>query len=59
LVDLFQQHPGFREVRMIPTKRDIAFVEYEDETLAAIAKAALGGHEIEEGKPIKVTFARK
>lgn len=59
LVDLFQQHPGFREVRMIPTKRDIAFVEYEDEALAAIAKAALGGHEIEEGKPMKVTFARK
>jgi U2 small nuclear ribonucleoprotein B'' len=59
LMDLFQTYPGFREVRMIPTKRDIAFVEYEDETLAAAAKSALGGHEIEEGKPMKVTFARK
>ncbi|KAG2181929.1 hypothetical protein INT43_006854 [Umbelopsis isabellina] len=59
LMDLFQTYPGFREVRMIPTKRDIAFVEYEDETLAAAAKSALGGHEIEDGKPMKVTFARK
>jgi hypothetical protein len=34
-------------------------VEYEDETLAAAAKVALGGFEVEEGKPMKVTFARK
>lgn len=59
LVELFQRHPGFREVRLIPSKRDIAFVEYEDETLAATAKVALGGFEVEEGKPMKVTFARK
>jgi len=59
LVELFQRYPGFREVRMIPTKRDIAFVEYEDETLAAAAKVSLGGYEVEEGKPMKVTFARK
>lgn len=58
LMDLFSRYPGFREVRMIPTKRSIAFVEYETEPQAAVAKNELAGFAINE-QPMKVTFARK
>ncbi|KAI9596829.1 RNA-binding domain-containing protein [Syncephalis fuscata] len=59
LVNLFQQYPGYKEVRLVPTRPDIAFVEYETEDEAAEAKEALHRYQIKEGHPIRVTFARK
>ncbi|KAI8050485.1 hypothetical protein BDF22DRAFT_745356 [Syncephalis plumigaleata] len=59
LVNLFQQYPGYKEVRLVPTRPDIAFVEYETEDAAAEAKEALHRYQIKEGQPIRVTFARK
>ncbi|KAI8811031.1 u1 small nuclear ribonucleoprotein A, partial [Cladochytrium replicatum] len=56
---LFQQFPGFKEVRMVPGKNDIAFVEYENETQSAGAKTQLHGFRITPEKEIKVTFAKK
>lgn len=58
LTELFSRYTGFREVRMIPAKRSIAFVEYDNELQSAVAKNELAGYAIEE-KPMKVTFARK
>lgn len=43
----------------MPSKRDIAFVEYDDEVLSAVAKNGLQGHQVEPGHDIKITFARK
>ena len=34
---LFQQFPGFKEVRMVEAKPGIAFVEFETETQASVA----------------------
>lgn len=55
LEGLFKQYPGFQEVRTVPAKRTIAFVEYEDETSSSAARDALFNAQI-EGTPIKVRF---
>jgi U2 small nuclear ribonucleoprotein B'' len=51
--------PGFKEVRTVPGKPDIAFVEYDDESLSAVAKKALHGHRITPETEIKVSFSKK
>jgi len=59
LASLFRQYPGFKEVRMVPGKRDIAFVEYENEMQAGVAKEGLQGFQITPENSVKITFARK
>ncbi|KAF9161074.1 hypothetical protein BGX21_002603 [Mortierella sp. AD011] len=59
LVSLFQQYPGFKEVRTVPGKSGIAFVEYDNEYYSAAAKTALAEYEIAPEHKMKVTFARK
>ncbi|KAI9652282.1 MAG: hypothetical protein M1831_007068 [Alyxoria varia] len=61
---VFGKFDGFREVRLVPGRRGIAFVEYDKEAGAVKAKEAtsgmvLGGEGGAGGKPIKVTFQRK
>ncbi|KXS13780.1 RNA-binding domain-containing protein [Gonapodya prolifera JEL478] len=59
LQGLFQQYPGLKEVRMVPGKSDLAFVEYTDESQAAVAKNALNGFKMAPEKEIRVTFAKR
>ncbi|KAH7886340.1 RNA binding protein [Phlebopus sp. FC_14] len=59
LMALFSQYPNLYEVRLIPTKRDIAFVEYMDEGSAGVAKDALHNYKLDGENKIKITFARK
>ncbi|KAJ3045259.1 hypothetical protein HDV00_011131 [Rhizophlyctis rosea] len=59
LIELFGQFQGFKEVRLVPGKSEIAFVEYATEIQSAAAKAALHGVRISETKLMKVTFAKK
>ncbi|ORY43766.1 U1 small nuclear ribonucleo protein A [Rhizoclosmatium globosum] len=59
LADLFQQIPGFKEVRLVPGKSDIAFVEYETEAQATIAKQQLNMFQILPGREMRVSYARK
>ncbi|RHZ79635.1 hypothetical protein Glove_143g11 [Diversispora epigaea] len=56
---LFEQYPGFKEVRLVPGKSDIAFVEYESDNQAAVAKEVLNGFKITHDKEMKVTFAKR
>ncbi|KZO89544.1 RNA-binding domain-containing protein [Calocera viscosa TUFC12733] len=56
---LFSQYPGLHEVRLVPTKKDIAFVEYVDENAASTAKDALHNYRLDGEAKMKVTFARK
>lgn len=56
---LFGQFPGFKEVRLIPGRPDIAFVEYEDETQSTAAKNGLQGFKVTPTAPIRITFAKK
>ncbi|THG09156.1 hypothetical protein TEA_025466 [Camellia sinensis var. sinensis] len=56
---LFQQYPGFREVRMIEAKPGIAFVEFEDDVQSSVAMQALQGFKITPQNPMAVTYAKK
>lgn len=59
LTVLFQQFPGFKEVRLVPGRHDIAFVEFENEFQSGSAKDALQGFKITPTHAIKITFAKK
>lgn len=58
LTVVFSRFEGFREVRMVPGRKGIAFVEYESETGAIGAKEATGGMMLGQ-RPIKVTYQRQ
>ncbi|PFH33970.1 RNA recognition motif-containing protein [Besnoitia besnoiti] len=57
LVSLFSKHSGMIEVRPVLWRR-VAFVEYENEMLAANAMNALQGTNM-NGSSIKITYARR
>lgn len=60
LTAIFQRFEGFREVRLVPGRTGIAFVEYEAEQGAISAKERTAGMALgDEGKGIKVTFQRQ
>ncbi|NP_001085460.1 small nuclear ribonucleoprotein polypeptide B S homeolog [Xenopus laevis] len=56
---LFNQFPGFKEVRLVPGRHDIAFVEFENETEAGSARDALQGFKITPSHAMKITYAKK
>jgi hypothetical protein len=56
---LFNQFPGFREVRLVPGRHDIAFVEFENELQSGSAKDALNGFKITPNNAMKISFAKK
>ncbi|KAH7241757.1 hypothetical protein BKA59DRAFT_479313 [Fusarium tricinctum] len=58
LTSVFGRFDGFREVRLVPGRRGIAFVEYEAEQGAITAKEHTAGLHLGE-KPIKVTYQRQ
>jgi U2 small nuclear ribonucleoprotein B'' len=56
---LFKQFQGMSEVRMVPGKVGIAFVEFENEAQASTAKDTLQGFKLTPQHAMKITFARK
>ncbi|XP_041108873.1 U2 small nuclear ribonucleoprotein B''-like [Polyodon spathula] len=56
---LFNQFPGFKEVRLVPGRHDIAFVEFESEGQAGTARDALQGFRITSTNAMKITYAKK
>lgn len=56
---LFEQYPGFKEVRLIEAKPGIAFVDFEDEVQSSMAMQALNGFKITPLNPMNITFAKK
>ncbi len=60
LTSIFGRFEGFREVRLVPGRKGIAFVEYEAEDGAISAKQNTMGMALgEEGKIVKVVYQRK
>lgn len=55
LREVFEVHPGLIEIRTIPAKKDIAFVEFADEGAATIAKDALHNFKIDGETKMKVS----
>jgi len=60
LTSIFSRFEGFREVRMVPGRSGIAFVEYETESGAITAKENTAGMSLKNGeKTMKVTYQRQ
>lgn len=60
LTSIFGRFEGFREVRMVPGRSGIAFVEYETESGAITAKENTAGMALKNGeKTMKVTYQRQ
>lgn len=57
--ELFRRYPGFQDLRTIPNRPDVAFVEYETETQAGVARQILDKTEIVQGTFLRVSFARR
>ena len=51
---LFKVHPNLHDIRTIPGRKGIAFVEYMDERSAITAKEALHNYKLEEDREMKV-----
>merc|ERR1712004_895255 len=56
---LFNQFPGFKEVRLVPGRADIAFVEFESAEQSTAGRDALQGFKISPTNAIKISFAKK
>ncbi|TRY88447.1 hypothetical protein DNTS_018874 [Danionella cerebrum] len=56
---LFNQFPGFKEVRLVPGRHDIAFVEFDNEVQSGAAREALQGFKITQSNAMKISFAKK
>ena len=60
LSNLFrQQCVGFKEARMVPGKKGIAFVEFQDETQAGLALSQMNGYAIAAEEKLHLTYANK
>lgn len=60
LAAIFQRYPGYREVRLVPGRKGIAFVEYEGEEGAIAAKEATAGLVLGDAEtPIRVTYQKQ
>jgi len=56
---LFQQFPGFKEVRLVPGKSGIAFVEFESEAQSGVAKTGLQNFKITPTNLMKISYAKR
>lgn len=60
LTSIFGRFQGFREVRLVPGRTGIAFVEYEEKEGAIDAKERTAGMTLgDEGKVMKVVYQRQ
>ncbi|KAJ1959253.1 U2 small nuclear ribonucleoprotein B'' [Dipsacomyces acuminosporus] len=58
LSGLFQQYAGFKEVRRIPGKADIAFVDYSSAEEASTARNVLDGFKLAADRAMNVDFSQ-
>jgi len=55
---LFQQYNGYQEVRMVPGKTGIAFVDFETEVQAGIALQGLNGFKLTPTDTMRLSYRR-
>ena len=59
VTNLFGQLEGYKECRMVSGNSSIAFVEFIDESYAAVAKNIMNNHRIDPTHELRVSFAKK
>lgn len=55
---LFQQFPGFKEVRMVESRPGIAFVEFDNEMQSGVAMSGLQGFRVTPSNAMAISFAK-
>ncbi|KAJ2157975.1 U2 small nuclear ribonucleoprotein B'' [Coemansia sp. RSA 552] len=58
LAELFQQYAGFKEVRRIPGKDVMAFIDYASAEAATAARNVLDGFKLAADKAMNIAFSR-
>ncbi|KAJ2793148.1 hypothetical protein H4R20_006628 [Coemansia guatemalensis] len=58
LAGLFQKYAGFQEVRPVPGRRNMAFVDYATVDSASAARNVLDGFKLSADQPMRVSFSR-
>lgn len=58
LMKLFEQFPGFKEVRMVEAKPGIAFVEFETDMQSSVAMAGLQNFKVTPTNQMQISFAK-
>jgi U2 small nuclear ribonucleoprotein B'' len=56
---LFQPFPGFEGVRMVPGKKGIAFIDFQDVIQAGIALQQLNGFQLTATETLHLTYAKQ
>lgn len=56
---LFQQYPGFLEVRMVDARPGIAFIEFDSDLSSTTAMAGLQGFKITPDKAMMLSYAKQ
>lgn len=56
---LFQQFPGFKEVRMVEARPGIAFVEFENDMQASVAMTGLQAFKITPSNAMAISYAKQ
>ncbi|PAV60303.1 hypothetical protein WR25_19180 [Diploscapter pachys] len=56
---LFSQFSGLRDIRLVPNRSGIAFVEFDSEEVAAPARMALNNFKISPEQAMRVDYAKK
>jgi hypothetical protein len=54
---IFKAYPNLHDVRLIPGRKGIAFVEYTDEASSTVAREALHNYKVDEDHKMKVGVA--
>lgn len=55
LENIFKAHPNLHDIRLIPGRKGIAFVEYTDEASSTAAREALHNYKVDEEHKMKVS----
>ncbi len=53
------QFVGFKEVRLVPGRSEMAFVEYQLEMQAVVARQSLQGFRVTPSCYLQISFAKK
>ena len=56
---LFQQFPGFKEVRLAPGNSGIGFVEFETDQQSTLAMGGLQNFKVTPEKNMKISYAKR
>ncbi len=58
VVAIFQPFTGFKDVAMVPGRKGIAFVEFDDEIQSGVAMGSLQGFRMDNDHALVITFAK-